>query len=97
MRDRIPETGLEGKVSLEFIGIDPDNGNVSYYKFTMADNAIPGTELNKFNLLQDETAMRLGLNVEDDPTVNDAFMRLAEIYGGGGAYLGASYLGATFL
>jgi hypothetical protein len=89
---------MAGRIALTFESVDPQDPNKSYFFFEDADNAIPGTALNKFNLLQDITALLLGLDPTDDPTVNDAFWRIgALIGGGGGVYLGASYLGAAWL
>jgi len=97
MLDRIPEVGKAGRVALIFEGVDPEDPNKTYYFFEHADNATPGTPLNKYTLLQDETAIRLGLNPDDNPTVNDAFLRLAGQYSGGGTWLGSAHLGASHL
>lgn len=75
MRDRVPAPGMAGRVR-----VTPEIGSPITDPFfatvEMADNAIDGTELNAANFLADETAEALGVE-SDDPTVNEAFLRLA--------------------
>lgn len=85
MRDREPTK--PGRVL-----ITPENGTVPFHAtITRADDPTdPGTPYNKATQLSDKAAAMLGFNPTDDPTVNDAFMRLAK---GGGS---GSILAITF-
>ena len=65
MKDRIPTH--PGRVQLV-----PVSTNI--YDMTLADDPTEaGTPLNKANLLTDATATALGLDPNDNPSVNDAF------------------------
>lgn len=65
MKDRIvqyPNRYKLTQVSGDIYDLTPEPGVVTE----------PGTPLNKANLLSDSTALKLGLNPADDPTVDDA-------------------------
>lgn len=71
MRDRVPQ--YPGRVQLV-----PVTGQTNTYDMSLADSpSVTGTPLNKANLLTDATATALGLDPNDDPSVNDAFATLA--------------------
>lgn len=67
MKDRVPQ--YPGRVQLL-----PVTGQANKYDMTLADEPTEqGTPLNKANLLTDATATALGLDPNDNPSVNDAF------------------------
>ena len=67
MKDRIPTHA--GRVLLV-----PVTGETNKYDMSLADEPTEaGTPLNKANLLTDATATALGLDPNDNPSVNDAF------------------------
>lgn len=70
MKDRVPT--FPGRVKLT-----PVSGQTNTYDMVRADSPTQeGTPLSKANLLSDATASELGLT--GDPTVDDAFGRLAK-------------------
>lgn len=70
MKDRVPT--YPGRVTLT-----PVPGQTNTYDMVRADEPTePGMPLNKANLLSDTTASALGLDPENDPTVNEAFAAL---------------------
>lgn len=70
MKDRVPT--YPGRVTMT-----PVAGQANTYDLQMADQPTePGTPLNKANLLTDETAAALGFAQTDDPSVNDAFLKI---------------------
>lgn len=71
MKDRIPAN--PGRVL-----ITPENGEAFYAKMERADNPIEkGDALNKKNLLPDEVAGSLGLEIAANPVPADAFAHIA--------------------
>lgn len=71
MKDRKPK--YPGRVL-----ITPEDGSAPYYAtVTRADEPYDeGMAMNKNNILQDSTAVSIGLDPADDPTPNDAFLKL---------------------
>lgn len=73
MKDRIPYSGQEGRIKLTF----EDDGSERYATAEMADNPIEeGTELNKANLLSDDTSLLMGIDPSEDPTPDTALQAL---------------------
>lgn len=70
MQDRLPL--YPGRVQMI-----PVPGQANTYDMVRADQpSEPGTPLNKSTLLADETVKALGLNIEDDPTPNNALFQI---------------------
>ncbi len=73
MKNRIPYPGQEGRIKLTF----EDDGSVRHAIAEMADNPIEeGTELNKANLLSDDTSRLIGIDPSEDPTPDNALQVL---------------------
>lgn len=70
MQDRLPL--YPGRVQMV-----PVPGQTNTYDMVRADQPTQeGTPLNKATLLSDETAQAMGLDPNDNPTPNDAFIKL---------------------
>ena len=81
MKDRQP-TKVLANGAIRY-GIYREDGTLDHYEYMKREDAptVEGTPLNKANLLSDATAAKLWPNAEarpDDPTVNDAFGKLAQ-------------------
>lgn len=77
MRDRIPTQVLDNG-AIRYAVYDEQGAFLRYEWIKPADEPTDeGTSLTKANFLQDATAALLGLQ-EDDPTVDDAFVQIAE-------------------
>ncbi len=73
MKNRIPYPGQEGRIKLIF----EDDGSERHAIAEMADNPIEeGTELNKANLLSDDTSLLIGIDPLEDPTPDNALQML---------------------
>lgn len=82
MYDRQPATGKEGRVK-----VTPESGRAYYAKIEMADSpVVPGTPLNKANLLADSTAALFGLTAAATP--NEVLTVLGKHLNGSGSYTG---------
>ena len=93
MRDRTPTKVLENG-AIRY-GVYDESGALLRYEYIRPEDepAEEGTPLNKATLLQDSTAVDLGLGEYDNPTVDDAFectaLGLASVFG---AYASDIYL-----
>lgn len=71
MKDRVPK--YPGRMKLMH-----SDGTVEYVTIERADEPVEeGTPLNKASLLSDDTAVMLGFQTDDDPTVDEALKKLA--------------------
>lgn len=80
MKDRQP-TKVLANGAIRY-GIYREDGTLDHYEYMKREDAptVEGTPLNKANLLSDATAAKIwpGSEKPDDPTVNDAFGKLAQ-------------------
>lgn len=81
MKDRQP-TKVLANGAIRY-GIYNADGSLNHYEYMKREDAptVEGTPLNKANLLSDATAQKIWPNTEtrpEDPTVNDAFSKLAQ-------------------
>lgn len=81
MKDRQP-TKVLANGAIRY-GIYREDGTLDHYEYMKREDAptVEGTPLNKANLLSDATAQKLWPNADarpEDPTVNDAFSKLAQ-------------------
>lgn len=81
MKDRQP-TKVLSNGAIRY-GIYREDGTLDHYEYMKREDAptVEGTPLNKANLLSDATAQKLWPNADarpEDPTVNDAFSKLAQ-------------------
>lgn len=81
MKDRQP-TKVLANGAIRY-GIYREDGTLDHYEYIKREDAptVEGTPLNKANLLSDATAAKIWPNAEarpEDPTVNDAFSKLAQ-------------------
>ena len=80
MKDRQP-TKILSNGAIRY-GVYNADGTLGRYEYLKREDAptVEGTPLNKANLLSDATAAKIwpGSEKPDDPTVNDAFSKLAQ-------------------
>lgn len=70
MKDRVPK--YPGRMKLTH-----SDGTVEYVTIERADEPVEeGTPLNKASLLSDDTAVMLGFQTDDDPTVDEALAKV---------------------
>ena len=76
MKDRVPTQVINGAVRME--QLDENGNSLGYSYWKRADEpSEEGTPYNKNNVLTDETATALGLDVGRNPVPNDAFRAIA--------------------
>ena len=77
MKDRIPTQVVNGAIRME--QLDENGNHIGYIYLKRADApSVEGTPYNVENVLTDNTATAIGLDVTSNPTPNDAFAKIAE-------------------